>query len=245
MFQRADGVSISMETDQVAAGSQIPASALPFDVVVARLNLANEAVRAGAALLPACERQRAARLRFERDRRRFIASRALLRALLAQRLAIPPEQIALVYGKYGKPALARHQLQFNLSHSGDYTAYAFACDCEIGIDIEEVRSIPEADAIAARIFSRSEQDAYAALPADARSLGFFGCWTRKEAVVKALGEGLRMPLDQFDVSLAPGEPARLLRIGTMTGEQAGWRLDCLRPVPGIIGAVARKRRGLH
>src|SRR5260221_653979 len=165
--------------------------------VVNRLDLGSEAVGAGASLLSAAELQRAARFRFERDRRRFIAARAGLRQLLAQRLAVSPETIEFVYGKYGKPALAQRGLQFNLSHSGDFAAYAFSRGCDVGIDIEEVRAVPDADAVAARMFSRCERDAYAALPADARTLGFLGCWTRKEAVVKALCYGLRVPLGQF------------------------------------------------
>jgi len=205
---------------------------------VVRLDLAPEAVHARVALLSAGERQRAARFRFERDRRRFVAARALLRELLAERLAARPETIELVYGKHGKPALARYDLQFNVSHSGDVAAYAFARGCGIGIDVEEIRALPEAGAIAARMFSRSENDAYAALPAREKQQGFFNCWTRKEAVVKALGDGLSLPLDQFDVSLAPGESARMLRNGTARGEGAGWRLESLCPFPGFVAAVA-------
>jgi len=245
MFQRADSVWISTAADQAAGGGEIPASALHFQVVVTRLDLAPEAVRACAALLSAAERQRAARFRFGRDRRRFVVARARLRELLAERLAVPPGAIELAYGKHGKPALAQYGLQFNVSHSGDVAAYAFARGCEIGIDIEEIRAVPEAGMIAAQTFSRGENEAYAALPPHEKIPGFFNCWTRKEAVVKAFGDGLSMPLDQFDVSLAPGEPARILRIGTAPGEEAGWRLDSLCPAPGLVAAVARGYRRLH
>jgi 4'-phosphopantetheinyl transferase len=245
MNQRADGVSISTAADQAAGGGEIPASALHFQVVVTRLDLAPEAVRAHAALLSAAERQRAVRFRLERDRRRFIVARARLRKLLAERLTAAPEAIELVCGKHGKPALAQGDLRFNVSHSGDVAAYAFARGCEIGIDIEEIRAVPEADAIAARTFSRGEHDAYAALPPHERVLGFLNCWTRKEAFVKALGKGLSISLDSFDVTLAPGEPAKILRVGTTPGKEAGWRLHSFLPAPGFVAAVASGHRGLH
>jgi 4'-phosphopantetheinyl transferase len=179
-----------------------------------------------ARLLSADEGERAGRFAFERDRRRYVVARARLRQLLGERLGAAPESLRFVYHAHGKPALARcpgqRDLRFNVSHCGEVAAYAFADGREVGVDIEEVRALPDADALAMRFFSPDERAAYLSLPRQARPRGFFNCWTRKEAFVKALGAGLSQPLDAFDVSRAPG----------------GCSLSSFEPVPGLIGAVA-------
>lgn len=195
------------------------------EVVMARLNAGPEEVRSLRARLSDAERQRAGRFRFERDRRRFIVARARLRELLAARLGVPPEAVELVYGKNGKPGLAQRYAdsgwRFNVSHCDDVAVYAFSRDSDVGIDIEAIRAVSEADAIAARFFSRREHEAYSALSPRDKPLGFLNCWTRKEAVAKALGDGLSMPLDELDVSRA-----------------SGWRLHSFSPLPGFIAALA-------
>jgi 4'-phosphopantetheinyl transferase len=195
------------------------------EVVVGRLHARHEEVCYLRAWLSDAERRRAERFRFERDRRRFIVGRARLRELLAARLGVPPEAVELAYGGNGKPALAQRYAdsgwRFNIAHCDDVAVYAFSRDSDIGIDIEAIREIPEADAIAARFFSRREYAAYAALAPRERPVGFLECWTRKEAVVKALGDGLSMPLDELDVSRAPG-----------------WSLHGFSPLPGFIAALA-------
>jgi 4'-phosphopantetheinyl transferase len=108
---------------------------------------------------------------------------------------------------------------------------------EVGVDVETIRVVEGADRIAAGSFSRREHETYCALPPAARPLGFLACWTRKEAFVKALGAGLGHPLDSFDVSLAPHEPARILRVEHRSGENCGWQLRAFNPVPGFIAAV--------
>jgi len=209
--------------------------------VVTRLAAAPEAVRAAAALLSDAERDRARRFAFDRDARRFILARACLRELLAVRLGVRAEAVEFEYGAYGKPALARRfadsDLSFNVSHCDDVAAYAFSYGHAVGIDVEAVREISDADDIAARHFSRCENETYRTLKPSERPLGFFNCWTRKEAFVKALGEGLSMPLDGFDVTLAPGEPARVLRIANTPGD-SGWWLESLSPAVGYVLAIA-------
>ena len=101
-------------------------------------------------------------------------------------------------------------LRFNLAHSHELALYAFTRGREIGVDIEYLRALPDADQIADRFFSARENATLQALPASQRRQAFFNCWTRKEAYIKAIGKGLSQPLDQFEVSLAPGDPARLL-----------------------------------
>jgi 4'-phosphopantetheinyl transferase len=195
------------------------------EVVMARLDAGPEEVRSLRARLSDAERQRAGRFRYERDRRRFIVARARLRELLAARLDVKPQAIELAYGKNGKPGLAQRYAdsgwRFNVAHCDDVAVYAFSRDSDVGIDIEAIRAIPEADDIAARFFSRREYAAYSALAPRDRPLGFLQCWTRKEALAKALGDGLSMPLDEFDVSRA-----------------SGWRLQSFSPLPGFVAALA-------
>jgi 4'-phosphopantetheinyl transferase len=212
-----------------------------FDVSVIRLSAEPEVVRALATLLSNDERQRASRFVFERDRRRSIVGRARLRQLVGTRLNVKPESVELVYGAHGKPALARRfsssDLRFNVSHCGDVSVCAVSVGREIGIDVEGVRTPPDADGIAARFFSPRESGVYHALDSRDKPLGFFNCWTRKEAFIKAVGEGLSYPLDAFDVSLAPGEPAAILRVGDVPGDRCGWRLTSFSPAPGFVSAV--------
>jgi 4'-phosphopantetheinyl transferase len=212
-----------------------------FEAKVIRLEKNIEEIRALRKLLSDTERRRADRFAFDRDRNRFIVARAKLREMLANRLNVRPESVELTYGVHGKPALARRfadsDLRFNVSHSDDVAVYAFSFGREIGIDIEVVRSIPDADEIAAQCFSRRENEAYHALDSSDKPLGFLCCWTRKEAFVKAIGDGLYHSLDSFDVSLAPGEPAKILRVKDMPGSECGWCLNSFSPLPGFVAAV--------
>jgi 4'-phosphopantetheinyl transferase len=222
-----------------------------IDIVVTRLDLRPAAVHALAVWLSDAERIRASRFAFDRDRRRFVVTRARLRQLLGVRLDVRPDSVDLVYGEHGKPALVRghvdSDLRFNVSHSDDVAVYAFSPGREIGIDVEAVRVIRDADDIAARFFSRHENEAYLALDRRDRPLGFFNCWTRKEAFIKALGDGLYHPLDRFDVSLAPGEPARILRVENTPGDCCGWHVESFSPTPGFVAAIVvesgRRRAG--
>jgi 4'-phosphopantetheinyl transferase len=200
-----------------------------IEVVVAWLDERAQGVGAMAAWLSEAERQRASRLRFERDRRRFIAARSRLRELLAERVGTRPEALELASGRNGKPQLgprfAHTGWRFNASHCDEVALYAFSRETDVGIDIEAIRPIAEADDIAARFFSPRERRDYLALAPDDRPRGFFRCWTRKEALVKALGEGLSLPLERLDASAAPG----------------GWRLESFSPLPGFIAALAARR----
>jgi 4'-phosphopantetheinyl transferase len=211
-----------------------------IEVVVVRLDVTPDEFDASAALLSAVERDRASRFASDSDRRRFTVARAGLRTLLAARLGVTAEAVELIYGRNGKPALARDQaesgLHFNLSHSGDIAAYAFSMDQEIGIDVERIREIANADNMAARFFSVRENEVYNSLDPIDKPVGFLSCWTRKEAFIKALGDGLTYSLNSFDVSLRPGEPAEILRVGDIPGDDCGWTLHDIAPGPGVVGA---------
>jgi len=162
------------------------------------------------------ERVKAERFHFTRDRDRSIAAHAVLRLILSRYLEIEPNDLRFSYNRFGKPALIGHSgadsLHFNMSHSGEFALYAIARGREIGVDVEHVREDLASEQIAERFFSPNEVAMLRALPLNMRTQGFFNCWTRKEAYIKARGEGLSLPLDRFDVSLTPGEPAALLRI---------------------------------
>ena len=189
-----------------------------------------------ARLLSPPERARAAHFRFTRDRRRFVVRRGRLRELLAGRLGCAPGDVALTCNAYGKPRLGRGELRFNLSQSGEIALYALAEGREVGCDIEWRDDALPVEALAAQFFSPQEATGLRALPPDRRAEGFFNCWTRKEAFVKARGLGLSFPLDAFEVSLAPDEPA-VMRCG---GD--GWSLSAFEPLPRLHAAVVAEGR---
>lgn len=176
---------------------------LSVEVVASRLDLEPGAVDALAGWLRDDERRRAGRFRLARDRRRYVVARGRLRQLLATRLGTHPRSVELSCGAHGKPCLAPGSaavdLRFNVSHSGDFALFAFCRGREVGVDVEAVQPMQDADAIARQFFSRGELQAYRALAPHDRELGFFTCWTRKEATLKALGVGLQSPLSEFDV----------------------------------------------
>lgn len=238
---RAPGVS-----DIQVIATRVPGMAVSLadgtvEVVTVRLDVGLAIVGELAQCLSDTERQRASRFVFERDRHRFIVGRARLRHLLASRLGVQPDVVELIYGPRGKPALspgfADLDLRFNLSHSEDVAVFAFSRGREIGVDVEAVRELRDADEIAARFFSRRENEAYRALDPRDKPLGFFNCWTRKEAFIKALGDGLYHALDRFDVSLTPGEPPSILCVENTPGADCGWRMDSFSPAPRFVAAV--------
>ncbi|PYQ42304.1 MAG: 4'-phosphopantetheinyl transferase [Acidobacteria bacterium] len=186
------------------------------------------------------ENRRASRFHFERDRRRFAAARGILRALLGRYLCVDPSDLVFGYGPHGKPALASpwHGLRFNVSHSGGLALLAFATDYEIGVDIEQERPLPEMDSIAERHFSPPENAELQLLAERERRRAFFRCWTRKEAFIKAVGDGLSHALDAFDVTLAPSEPARILRVEGDPEAAGRFRLEGLEPAHGFAAALA-------
>jgi 4'-phosphopantetheinyl transferase len=194
--------------------------------------------------LSADERERALRFRFEQLKTAFTLSRGILRVLLGRYLAIEPGRVRFAYGTRGKPRLAFPEtpLEFNLAHSGVFAAYAFAVGCELGVDIEEVRPVPDQEGIVRRFFSREECEEWLELDSWQRDEAFFRCWTRKEAYIKALGDGLSMPLDSFRVSLRPGVPASLIHANGDPAAGSNWSLLSLTPADGYVGSLAVPER---
>jgi 4'-phosphopantetheinyl transferase len=200
------------------------------------------------ASLSADELHRVQRFRFQVHRDRFIAGRGLLRNILAHYLDMDPGQLRFCYDSGGKPRLAPAQaeggLSFNLSHSHDLALYAFVMGREIGVDLEQVRFEPFDEGLAERFFAPAEVTALRALPLDRQVEAFYHVWTRKEAYVKARGQGLLVPLDEFEVSVTPDAPAALLRIQGNAREATRWTLQTLYPTvqpdpgPGYVAALA-------
>jgi len=191
------------------------------------------------------EQDRAERFSSDRDRRRFIVARALLRSLLGHYLAAAPGAVEIEYGAEGKPQLRGGGLSFNLSHAGEIALFAFSVAGDVGVDVELDEAglagerLAQRERLASRFFSAAENRDLRSLPSALRARAFLTCWTRKEAFVKARGDGLKLPLHSFDVTLSPRDPAAVLRTDWSAEEPAYWRLyDVSELAAGYIAAVA-------
>lgn len=191
-----------------------------------------------AALLSADEQAKAQRFRFEQEQRRFIVGRGTLRIILGRYLNLLPEKLQFKYRAHGKPVLTAESLCFNLSHSEDLALYAVTHNREVGIDLEHIRPIPDVGKLAEQFFSTAERAELDALPLSKKLASFFSGWTRKEAYLKARGDGMTYPLDQFSVSMDCEQPARLLEVKDDPGELSRWSLHTLTPAPGYVGSLA-------
>jgi 4'-phosphopantetheinyl transferase len=187
------------------------------------------------ALLSADEQARAARYLDDGVRQRFILARGMLRQILGHALNLQPQEIVFEYGKRGKPFLPDSGLQFNLSHAEDRLLLAVAENQVIGADIEYIRPMTEMYTVARMNFSTQEQAAFFALPESQQRYAFYTGWTRKEAYIKAMGDGFALPLKDFDVTLAPDEPAKLVYA---KGDDANrWELIHLEPAADYVAAL--------
>ena len=193
-------------------------------------------------LLSADELGRADRFHFPRDRDAFTVARGGLRTLLGRYLGLPPASLRFKYNDFGKPSLETDtggaRPRFNLSHAGDVALYAVTDGREVGIDVERVREDFATHEVAERFFSRREFASLRALPDGEQTRAFFDCWTRKEAYIKARGAGLSLPLDSFDVTVSPREPAALLETRDDPLEASRWLICELSPGTGYVAAVA-------
>ncbi len=206
-----------------------------LDQPARRLNLLSQA-------LSADEQQRAGRFHVARDRERYIASRATLRAILGRYLDMKPASLAFTYGKQGKPGLALSHaggnLEFNLSHSEARALVAVTRGRPVGVDIEAVRPVEEVKDVAARILSARELAEFERLTPAQQVPAFFSVWTRKEALVKATGLGFSTNVAEVEVTFALGQPARLVRLHGDARAAAGWTLRDVPTEPGYAAAVA-------
>lgn len=193
-------------------------------------------------ILSVDEEVRASQFRFETDRSRYVRRRKALRLILGHYLGVGPREVTYSKNPFGKPDIARDRwlprLTFNTSHSQGIALIAVSRCTLLGIDIERLIPLFEAETIAARHFAAAEAAAFMALNESDRIRGFYNAWTRKEAVVKALGAGLSIPLAAFEVSLRPEEPAAIVecRFDPRLGEAL--QISHLEICSGYVGALA-------
>jgi 4'-phosphopantetheinyl transferase len=212
----------------------------PSEVHVLTADL--DAAPGDSAVLSEDELERAGRFHFERDRRRFVTGRSTLRQIVARYLDASPREIVFEYGPQGKPRVSESAISFNISHSGACALFAFATQFEIGVDVEQFDQARSDDEhVAVSFFSPSEVATLRSHSASSRSRAFLRCWTRKEAFIKARGDGLTLPLQDFDVSFAVGARPALLRTAWSTQEVEEWVLrDISGLCPGAVAALAAR-----
>lgn len=194
------------------------------------------------------ERSRAARFRSKVIQQRFMVARGFLRAVLGQYLSIEPAQVEFAYTPQGKPYLPRGKgqgLAFNLAHSRDLALCAVTRHYAVGVDVEYVHALPDADQIVERFFSLREACLFESVSPQEKQRVFFDAWTRKEACLKALGYGIAHGLDRIEVTLVPGQPVRLLSIDGDCELATNWSLEALTPADQYVAAVAISARNVR
>lgn len=187
------------------------------------------------------ERSRMNRFRFQKDQERFTITHACLRDILSRYLSISPDMVRFKTGPFGKPevssSMTLEPIQFNLSQSEEVALVAVALGREVGIDVERIKNDVQTANISRRFFSRFEVDSILALPVESQTAAFFACWTRKEAYIKARGEGLSIPLNKFSVSISLEERPILVDTDRDKSELSRWTFRHLTPAPGYFGAL--------
>lgn len=186
---------------------------------------------------------RAKKFRFEKDKKTFVVVRGILRELSGQYLRIAPKDIRLRYTKYGKPELdyPKNNLHFNVSHASEIAIIGFSLGVPIGVDVEFVKYANDLEKVAKRFFSKNEYDKYMSLSGDEKLKGFYNCWTRKEAFIKAIGHGLSFPLDQFEVSFLPRSKVELVSTNFDAIEKNFWRLFSISVPENYVAACALRQ----
>jgi len=200
------------------------------------LDAEDSAVSLCETLLSDDELARANRYRFPRDRRRFIMARGCLRVILGSYLAVPPQSVQFLYNTHGKPSLSdlhNTTIEFNLSHTDEIALLAVTNGVRVGIDIESGEALTDCRSLAERFFHSSEAAELATLPEDGYKQAFLNVWTRKEALMKAIGEGLAIGLEDVVVSVLPGAPARILSVP----DDGAWTLYALDPGGGYVASL--------
>jgi 4'-phosphopantetheinyl transferase len=220
-------------------GGTLPLRSGELHVWAGTLELPAGAVERLHGLLSPDERERAARFRFDRDRNRYIAGRGQLRLLLSRYTGTPPAELAFRYGAFDKPELTGGGPHFNVSHSGAVLLIGVTPDHEVGVDVELDSTDLARERIPERFFSPEEVRTLRSLPEALQARAFLACWTRKEAFIKARGDGLSLALDSFDVTLAPGQPVAVRRTAWSQNEPKEWCVIDLSDVnAGYVAAVA-------
>jgi 4'-phosphopantetheinyl transferase len=229
---------------------QLPCSSVdwqlgPTDVHVwaASLEMAPKVLSSFERILCSSEMARARRFHVDQHRNRFIGGRGFVRMILSHYLRTEPGKLEFAYNPHGKPSLsgafAESRLNFNLAHSENLALLAVTRADAVGIDVERIKPLTDTDGLVAQFFSARESAAFHNLPPEQKSVAFFNLWTRKEAWLKATGEGIGHLLNVVEVSFLPGEPARFLSLpgGPKTTASWSWILHSLSPQAGFVGAL--------
>jgi len=218
-------------------GNEVHIWLIPFDKIINRISFFED-------LLSQNELSRAGKFHFEMDRSKFIVGRGILRLILSKYSGILPSQIKFIYNEFEKPSLEKGQnsmfLEFNTSHSASFITIGITIVAQIGIDIENLERKSDLLELAKRYFAEGEFINLISLPKDLMIEGFYNCWTRKEAFIKAIGNGLSHPLDTFEVTLTPDEETRFLKIAGENVEE--WSLINIEPHSEYVGAIAVNRK---
>lgn len=218
---------------------------LDHSIQLWRIDLKDPASRAAdlRTLLSSDEEDRAARFHFDEDRARFICCRATLRKILGNQIGLEPRDVTFRYTPFGKPFVetipaGRQAWSFNLSHSGDLALLAIASSESIGVDIERLRTNLDCAGLSRRFFSTDEAQRLSEVDPNDLARTFFSIWTRKEALIKGHGKGLSLPLDQFTVSLLPGETGVRWHGAAGENDLSGWSVLPVEVGEGYVAAVA-------
>ena len=195
-----------------------------------------------AAILSADERQRAERFRFAKDRNQYIISHGILRKALSKYLKCDPNGIVFAANEFGKPYLENARLKFNLSHSENIALIAITNEVEVGVDVEAINRKVEYLDLAERFFSQDEFEAIAAYPEKSLPHAFFRCWTSKEAIIKAKGEGLSIPLDSFSVSLN-SDGIQKIDLSSKERGSSTWMLAPIEVNESCLASLAYEDKG--
>ena len=224
------------------APAELDARDNEIHVFAAPLDLPPLELERRAATLSPGEKERAGKFKFEKHRNRFIAGRGLMRETLGRVLQSNPAALEFGYSERGKPELAAPFLtsgiHFNLAHSENLALLAVTRIGSVGVDVEHIRPVNNVEELVARFFSKRENELFQKLADTGKPAAFFNLWTRKEALLKATGEGIGSRLNLVEVSFLPGEPAQLLAISEDTALAAQWTLQAFSPAPGFVGALA-------
>ena len=209
-----------------------------LEVLAAHIDVSPEELESFSGILDASELERARRLS-DSTRREFVATRAILRTLLGERLGVPAAAVPLKRSENGKLFVSGGVL-FNVAHSKDLAVFAFTHDLRVGVDVEFLRPVARLKGVVELALAPSEAADLRSVPADEREAAFFACWTRKEAYLKASGNGLGSPRE-VAVTLRPGAPERLVSVEGAPAEPDRWELTSFEPRAGYVGAVAVER----
>ncbi|MDJ0660069.1 MAG: 4'-phosphopantetheinyl transferase superfamily protein [Crocosphaera sp.] len=212
----------------------------PQEVHIWKKNLEQPSINVqnGFQMLNEAERNKAQRFRFEKHQKRFTIARSSLKHILSLYLSISPQEIEFEYNDYGKPQLLEQinniNLQFNVSHSENIAIYGITCRYLIGVDVEYIRPMLEADNLAKRFFSEKEFEYIRELSPEEKDKGFFRLWTAKEAYLKAIGQGISGGLDKVEISI--DEPIRFIKLSE--SDHINYKLFYLTPHDNYLGAIA-------